>query len=414
MNKKIISSFPIEPVNERAQKKIAKSLEPYGEGLKSFMWSLNWSTGNKIGDPSGFTAHFDATCKIAADIFHQNKMFSGTSIFKLPINVKTRNGDLFNRDFVTKNQTKIANDLVTKFPEYSTMHKHPSLKMLNKTKFTDSEGVEWDASLGTNGSFAGVFFSEEKKGYQYQESLWLVVQTNLPSVSDEFYDHISSLENTEETFKDLISDPVTKYANNLSRRNRGRLLANLASSLDLDIKFETDLQSRSVKECPLLTPTHENTTFVLTEDSSKNIVSYHAGTVNPSLCKTGVIVSENPFTGLYVLCGPKETHWSQVSSKLKVKEGMGSFPVNTGRSCDYQTTNHANIKGNVSEKMPIKQSSMCIATNAKDEPYFKLIDNFYRVRDVSFKQGEASLGYEHSWKEIAVRPLAVRVTSEEF
>lgn len=375
-----------------AREKCTRILDLYGDNCVKWTWSPNASDNNPLDAPSGFACEVKSSSSLIFDVFHPEKLNYGTAAYRLD-DASFVDGEKLNLDRLIKSREEYKEILNESIKERTS---NPArLGYLDTKRFKDSE--PWEAQLGSGGAYAGIFYSNERGDYDYKTHYWIVVQSGCPQASADLFTEME--ESKDGNWEDFfLKNPQSRYLSQCSKRNRQRLLYDVAKSLDLNIKGESDLMS--VNRVKMLKPTIETISHLVTMNSSKNVV-YHSNTTNAGDNRGGTILNESPFVGPLILKGPPGP---DNEYGLSWKSTQEVFPTCTGRN-------------KIVELLP--SNSLDIEVEEKWRPFVwegekgnsRLSGNVYRKRDIEFKKSETELGYKHIWGEIQLIPVIVKVAS---
>ncbi len=327
-------------------------------------------------EASGFSAVMSLDSTIDSDLIHPEKMYSGISLLCL------EGAAYGQRPFTETTLLGLKSELERSVRGYvgvegeSPLGDDPPSLLNYSSKGGGGGGGGGDKkyrepSLGP-GSFAGIYESEERGESGYEKKLWLVVKSGRSELGRSFHRHLKKLQHHKDGTTDhskmryLMSDGRTSYAESYSKRNRARILANMARNwigLDMpDFPFEedkkspTDFQGRR----PLMAiPTLETVNYDMIFSEEDGTVTYHADTADPEFCE-GIVVNEKPELGPVILRGPEN-------------RGKNNSPTFGGSW---------------------KASSSTFPTSCER-------------RNAEFKAKEKQLGYDHSWGQLELKPIVV-------
>lgn len=338
-------------------------------GVKEFTEAPNFSDA----EASGFSAVIDLNSTIDSDLIHPEKMYSGISL--LCLEGATHRGRPFTEITLLGLKSELERSLkqcvIAEGEIPLRDHHHPSLSNYSSKSGDGADKRYWYPSLGP-GSFAGIYASEERGENGYEKRLWLVVKSGKSELGRSFHEHLKKLQQHQNGTKRfskmnyLMSDGRTSYVESCSKRNRARILADMAIGIGLsmpDSPFEEDKKSPTNSEGrrhPMAIPTLETINYDMIFSEENGTVTYHADTVDPEFCE-GIVVNEKPELGPVILRGPENTRKNTTPSSLAFgtcwKASSSTFPT----SCER--------------------------------------------RNAEFKTKEKELGYDHSWGQLELKPV---------
>ena len=411
---KIVSDYLINPAPKEANEKAKGIVKQYGEFCQKFVWAPNCSSHyNPMDPPSGFSmAVTGKDAPLYSDVFSPTKMFYGTIAMPLEGAVMKSDKSPLTESYFIKNLVDIGRALNVGISQQSSMP--ISLDTHYDPKMSEDK-QQWIESLGGSGSYAGIFASSERRGYKYNNRLWLVVQAGNVEASEELYRSIQDAQPTWDASKDMpakqnwnnffFNNKQTLYLWNSVTRSRERLMASMADAMGIQVNSDIDPYSSNKKK--LLKPMISTVSYNITIDKETNSPVYHSGTVDPSSCSGPIIQNENPHVGPTILRGPEE-RGKEFGGKWTASEGsLGNFPTGTGRLISFNKSNKQKLSADA--QCHVGDNFVWESKEAKNN--IRLSDNVYRQRDLSFKKVEQKLGYDHAWGEVPLRPILVKMCS---
>lgn len=410
----IVDAFLLEgsPVSESAKNKVEKIISSYGgeENIKNWIWGPNASNNQPFNPPTGFAMKVKKTSPVRTTVFHPTKMFYGTSVFCLD-GVKFENGSEVTQERLLNQRSRLS-QRIDKYIKQEGKDGGKLAKMDNFNENTCLEDTEWDEMLGGGGgAYAGIFSSSERGDYRYDNKFWLVVQSGYSSASEDLYRYMEEIgeKTTWENF--FLKDEHTLYIYKLMRRNRNRLLFDLATALELKIPTDaTDTDHTANKDKKVIKPTVETITNTVCKIDADHMV-YYNNTINPDNVPTrGIIINESPLLGAVILKGPP-SNGELFGLRWKSKQQNAIFPYCTGRQMELQSDSlEQPLADELSPFIPYSSAShfkQGINNN-------RLSLRVYRPRNVEFKQIETIMGYDHTWGEIQLKPIFVKISSSDI
>jgi len=238
---KIKSDFVIDTISERANDKAKRIIDEFGDGVKSWVWSVNWGDQDHILPPSGFSIKVSYDTSIKSSLFHPTKLFHGISVYKLDIN-KGDNAKKLHHKYLMDRQNELLQSMKSNI---TTKAKQPiTLSCSSSDCSTDTK--KWKSILSGGSSFIGLYSSKSRTGYLTNKDYWLVVQSEIPYISNELYQKIVTAEKSEKVnWRELfLNDHAFSFAQCASKRNRNRLLAQLARVCITSPFLSTNQKSR--------------------------------------------------------------------------------------------------------------------------------------------------------------------------
>lgn len=411
-------------LSENIKEAYGKLMEEHGDKMKLTVWLPNVSGNKTLEAPSGFVVQVaQSSTPVIADLF-SSKMYQGTSLYRIPKNSKfLNNGSMaLNEENVIKNLDKLKSLINSAIKEESS--KGIALKLIDSENA--SEKSRWSTEIGSGGgSFAGLYVSNQRGAYNYEQDFWIGIQTSSPSANRELRSLLIEAEEAHTTWDKFFSheNKELSYLQRAMKRNRAIATAEFANAIGLEnnakeIQFEVDVEAAPAKDnsnVPIykLAPTVETITNVV--ELYKGNPVYRCGAIDPSQNKNkngGVIINENPFFGPTILKGPYSKSMEFGKTWEASEKSLGSFPVSTGRT---KTTKQLKVemkKSNNNYNLS-NQEAIQSFTWSNGEKNNRLMNGVYRTRDNQFKAIEASLGYDHKNGEINLKPLVVKIASSE-
>lgn len=408
-----------QDVMKKASRTVNQIIDTYGrDNVAAFVWGPNASYLSSIEPPQGFSFAVRADCPLNPSVFSRDKLFtSGISILQLTNSTKTENNSRITEEYLMRNSKELMHKMHEGIPERPGIDS-PDIKK-------PSTDLEWEESLGkaNSGSYCGVFASEERTPSGFKRDYWLVTQTAVPDISQQLYDliedttpdHDSPIVSSKQTWGGFFNQKNQEInrASKIATKNRTRLLYNLVESLSLNqanITIDTDFgssNSNSSSNRMMVNPTTDMGTNAVTPDpNNSKVLVYHSKTVNPiEMRGGGLIISENPFAGVTILRGPNASRSKVFGEKWSTAEtSYGAFPTCTGR---VTALNRRDLQ----PRRESESDGTILFSEQSSNSNLRLDPRVYRLRDEQFKRAEAALGYDHSWGQIYLRPVIVKISS---
>lgn len=416
---KIVTDYVVQQPNSEMQETAKQIVEMYGSHCVKFVWAPNCGLqADPFSPPSGFAFVVNGdTAPLYKDVFSPKKMFYGTAAIPLDTSVtKTNRSSPLTEEYIIQNFNSIASKISSNIPQTGDI---PFSLKKHYDPNSTYDKTEWAEGLGEGGAYAGVFSTNERSSYVSNKRLWLAVQAGNVDASVELYRMIedaqpdwdvSSVHPAKITWKNFFfNNKETKNIYNLVNRTRERLLASLAESLDLDIKYSIDPFSRDNNK-KILNPVVQTLSYSIRSVPGTNLLVYHSATADPSdttICRNGLILNENPYIGPTILRGP-DSHDKKFGSTWSTpEESYGAFPTGTGRSVAIHKANASTLI----QSIPPADSKKFVYDNRGTEKNPRLAANLYRLRSHEFKKAEAKLGYQHRWGAVELNPVIVEICS---
>lgn len=389
----IVNEFAPPDLPQSAVEKCDSILKLYGDSCVKWTWSPGASDNNPLDAPSGFSFEVKSDAPLVNDVFHPEKLNYGTAVCRLD-GAKFDDGEKLNQERLIKSREDYKEVLNERIKERSS--RPVTLSHLDLSTLKDND--VWEAQLGSGGAFAGIFYSMDRGDYDYKIHYWLAVQSGCPEASSQLFRNME--ESKSETWEDFfLKSRESRYLSQIAKRNRQRLLYDVADALDLVVDASSDFAS--IEPVKILKPTIETISHSISKNSSGNLV-YHSNTVNLASHRGGLILNESPFVGPLILRGPPS---SEAEYGLSWTPKQEAFPTCTGRN-------------KIVELLPL--TSPEAESEEKWRPFVwkgkdgnsRLSGNVYRKRDIDFRRNETKLGYQHIWgAEVQLIPLIVKVAS---
>lgn len=407
----------------------------YGKNVKKIILGPNWSVPKPFDKPEGFLIALDKDTPLIHDILPEEKLYAGTCALYLK-GAKTRNGTPFTVEYINKEKEAILQTISTHLPQSS--NKPPSREYYDNKTQSDISGCDWKPSLSggldtTAGSpFGGLYSStyvESEEGFK--DDTWLLISSYSSNISKEIIElmkDFNSQNRKDATWENFfIKNREMAYLYNCSIRNRKKLLYNICTALDIDLKtiprspFKTSAKQSEL----LIEPTIDTTTNEFFLDSKSNTIIYYDNCTDLRRLTSGVIFNENPLNGCTIFKGPQSSenicggNWMlslknstttasknsieyQYSSKVinSSENYFGLFPVNSG-TLDYDGSKQITIP-----------SRTIVWKHSDSQLNSRLTRGRYRVRTSEFDELIERLGHRSLWGEIRLRPMTVKIAAD--
>lgn len=425
-------------INKFSLQKADEIRREYNGWMESFIWLPNSTVNRTMEPPTGIvTQVIPNKTPVFGDLFC-DKMFQGTSAFKIPKGSKLFGGSMeLTEENVIKNVDKIKIQLNKMILESANENG------INLSHVEEGREVKlWSNELGNSGSYIGLYSSIDRNGYYPEKDYWIVVQSCSPSANEQISNLIEDAQpdydlapgdKAKITWEDFFineSNNELRYLQNAIKRNRARLGAQFVEIIGLQAKdsrleIESDVESGHLTQkqgksfIKKLTPTIETVTNYVSLYKGKPV--YRSGAIDPSQITNadgGIIFNENPFVGPKILKGPENKSMLFGNVWHASNASLGSFPVWTGRS---KTNREMRNQFKTTQSYISSSSKNILKTENKDlidkfvwekgNNNLRLIENVYFLRDQQFKKIENKLGYDHTYGEIQLKPLVVKIAS---
>ncbi len=382
-----------------------KLIDHYRKSIAAVHLSINAAESrNPRNPPSGFTMVFRSPLsKVPVQALPPSKLFNGTAVLRLNKNATfLKNNIPLNERNIQAQREFVQKALSQAFCSAEAVSDQLSEKMLSNSV----EAFPWSACCD---GFASINVSTEKGETDYESTIWVVVNSGLPALSNYIY-HLAESSEVEDgkgiTVKDFVDHPIVRFAHEASKRNRRRMLAKFCELLNIsNVEFIADAHS-VISKIQLVEPTLETVTNyidrVRDQNNSDNHDTYvfRSATVDPSLVENrlgaGIVFCETPRFGVTIIKGPPKDSY-EFGESWESRSLYGNFPVNTGR-----------IKSS-HEAKALAVGHITLTDPQRDN--FRLDPTVYAKRDKAFMEKEATMGYEHAqWGTgIELRPLFVHI-----
>jgi len=431
------SASSSEDLPQSAKEAYGKLVKEYDNKIQCWIWLPNVASNKTLDAPSGIVVQVAAnSTPIRSDLF-SNKMFQGTSLYKIPKGTRLFGGkEILTEENVIKNLDRIKELINSTFKEEAEEGKGISTKLVDYE--TGKETRKWSTEMGSGGSYVGLFVSNQRGAYNYEQDFWIGLQTYSPSANKEIRELMGEAEQQPKvTWEKFFSNENKNmaYLQRTIKRNRAIQTAAFANAIGLEnpksglLEFEEDLEVHSNggggRDGPTmkLNPTVE--TITNTVEIYKGNPVYRCGAIDPSKINSkhgGVIINENPYLGPTILKGPYSKHMEFGKVWEASSASLGSFPINTGRIKTVKQLKTALKKSNnsygldsISESYDkfLSQTFVWSGSNNNNDKNLRLIKNAYKTRDNQFKMIESRLGYDHKNGEINLKPLVVKIASTD-
>ncbi len=202
----------------------------------------------------------------------------------------------------------------------------PTLR--NRDPQTNRDQKEWEAQLGDHGHFVGAYKQEERRnifGY------WIVCNTDAGEASYELFKWLEAKEPGSIRARDFVQSPEYKYTRALARRNCARLIAQVATALDVKVATTGDVLAVDGNQTHIARPDMDAEYNVL-EDVGSEIVYYNQ-CYNLDTIRGGILFLLNPCHGVL---GYKSSNQSAIGMGWG-NEAANSFPIGAGLASGENT-----------------------------------------------------------------------------
>lgn len=427
---KIVRSFlgPSTVLSSRsggdAEEKCSRIIAPYDADFLQWTWGPNASDHDPLTPPSGFSFTVRANAPVRAGPFHPEKMFYGTAAFCLD-GATFRDGSPLSEECIERERPRLKQRLNRAIRQHVDDGAEATLATFDAG--TGQERRSWVEQLGGGGAYAGLFASLERGTQHFEKKYWLVVQSGYAPISEDLYRRMEDSDASTTWKQFFLEDPLTNYAHQCVGRNRRRLLYRVAEALELHLPAsasQPDAQALAPAATggtgglpQVIEPTVETVSHAVMFDKVRGVMAYHCGTFDPAFASSqgsGVLFNESPFLGPVILKGPPDEGKPFGLTWKAAAESSGTFPCGTGRLRDPNTASASS--SSLASVTPEDLEPFVWESTAVDRDHDRRANgrasaDLYRPRDAKFKEYEAKLGYNHTWGEVQLRPLVVKLAS---
>jgi hypothetical protein len=382
-------------ISGRAEQKAVKITKAYGNDLINFTPSINFCSLKANLPPSGYTMEINGSTPLKSEGIHPYKFFYGTSVHKLKSKIFTDNTVIDLRTIESRRK-QLEERLNTLIKEETD----------NPLCFSNT--TNYESALGGGGAYAGLYFSESRTPYGFENTYWIVVQSGAPTLSGEIFEKIEKLENERVDRSSLISGNSignsfsdfffgnrpenAKNSRRLISNSRERLLYSVADALSIDVTLDKTPNSLGIGD--ILKHTYETFYYDISHRANSNVVTYHSQTVDIA-SKKSIVFGDNPFTGPIIL--------EDVVCNNHLKNNVShAFPVCTGRNLSISdATKYA---------VSMENKNVFIWEDMFKNTNHRLTKQLYNPLDKEFMKKTDRTGISFKdLKKIELRPILVKV-----